>query len=131
MLGRSRWSLVATVAVVPLLLLAWKIGWSARFGDLDESPRLGYRCLAISVTMGALPVLLLALSRRGEDPRHPALTGAALGVAVGACAWVLVDLWCPVAGVRHLLRGHLPPIVALGLLGAVLGKLVIAVRARR
>jgi hypothetical protein len=52
-------------------------------------------------------------------------------VAVGACAWVLVDVWCPVAGIWHLLRGHVLPVVLLGLLGGVLGSVVLAIRARR
>ena len=114
MLGRSRRTLIAVTAVAPLVLLGWKVAWSAAFGNLDESPRLGYRCLLMSVAMGAIPLLLLLLTRKGEDPRHPGLLGAAIGVAVGACGWVLVDLWCPVAGIWHLLRGHLPPILVLG-----------------
>jgi hypothetical protein len=131
MLGRSRRWLILVTAFAPLALLVWKIGWSAVFGNLDESPRLGYRCLLMSMSMGAVPLLLLALTHRGQDPRHPGLLGAAIGVAVGACAWVLVDLWCPVAGFWHLLRGHVLPILLLGLLGAALGSLVMAVRARR
>jgi hypothetical protein len=130
MLGRPRrWLLVVTVAA-PLVLLGWKIAWSALFGNLDESPRLGYRCLLMSVAMGAIPLLLLALTRRGEDPRHPGLLGAAIGVAVGACGWVLVDLWCPVGGPIHLLRGHLLPIIILGVLGVVVGRLLIKVQDR-
>jgi hypothetical protein len=128
MLGRPRrWLLLVTV-VAPLALLGWKLGWSALFGNLDESPRLGYRCLLMSVTMGAVPLVLLALTRRGEDPRHPGLLGAAIGVGVGACGWVLVDLWCPVGGPIHLLRGHVLPVIVLGILGAVAGRLLIAVR---
>ena len=128
MLGRSRRWLIAVTAISPLALLGWKIAWSAAFGNLDESPRLGHRCLVMSISMGMVPMLLLALTRRGEDPRHPGLLGAAIGVAVGACAWVLVDLWCPVAGVLHLLRGHVLPVLLLGLVGAVAGKVLLAVR---
>jgi hypothetical protein len=128
MLGRSRRLLIAVAALVPTALMAWKTLWSAAFGTLDESPRLGYRCLVMSLAMGALPLLLLVLGRRGGEPRHPKLLGAALGAAVGACAWFLVDLWCPVAGVWHLLRGHLPPVVLLGILGAALGGRIAAVR---
>jgi len=131
MLGRSRRWLIATTVLAPLLLLGWKLGWSALFGNLDESPHLGYRCLVMSVSMGAIPVLLLAMTRKGEDPRHPGLLGAAIGVAVGACAWVLVDLWCPVAGIWHLLRGHVLPILVLGIVGAALGSTMLGVRPRR
>ena len=31
---------------------------------------------------------------RRSTPVHPALNGAAIGVAAGACAWVALDLWC-------------------------------------
>jgi hypothetical protein len=130
MLGRSRRLLIAVAALVPAALMAWKTTWSAAFGSLDESPRLGYRCLVMSLAMGALPLLLLVLGHRGEEPRHPKLLGAALGVAVGACGWFLVDLWCPVAGVWHLLRGHVPPVVLLGILGAALGSRIAAVRTK-
>jgi hypothetical protein len=131
MLGRSRRWLIAVTALAPIVLLGWKVLWSALFGNLDESPRLGYRCLAMSLSMGAVPVLLLSLTRRGEDPRHPGLLGAAIGVAVGASGWVMVDLWCPVAGIWHLLRGHVLPVVLLAILGGVLGSAVLAVRGRR
>jgi hypothetical protein len=47
--------------------------------------------------------------------------GGALGAAVGACATVLVDLWCPVAYVPHLVLGHLLPMALLGLIGMWLG----------
>jgi hypothetical protein len=84
----------------------------------------------MSLAMGAVPLAFLALTRRGEDPRHPGLQGAAMGVAIGACAWVLIDAWCPVAGVFHLLRGHVLPVVLLGALGALVGVKMLAVRAR-
>jgi hypothetical protein len=131
MLGRSRRWLIAVTALAPIVLLGWKVLWSALFGNLDESPRLGYRCLAMSLSMGTVPIVLLSLTRRGEDPRHPGLLGAAIGVAVGASGWVLVDLWCPVAGIWHLLRGHVLPVLLLAALGAVLGSVLLALRARR
>jgi hypothetical protein len=50
---------------------------------------------------------------------RPALTGAALGVAAGACSWLLVDLWCPVAHPEHIALGHLLPLVLLAGAGAL------------
>lgn len=128
MLGRSRRWLIAMIVLTPLILLAWKIGWSVLFGNLAESPRPGYRCLWMAMAMGAVPLALLAMTRRAAEPRHPGLLGAAMGVAVGACGWVLINLWCPVAGPLHLLRGHVLPVVLLGLLGAAVGRMVLRVQ---
>ena len=52
---------------------------------------------------------------------HPVTSGAASGVAAGAGAWAMIDLWCPVAYPPHLLLGHVLPIVLLTVVGAVLG----------
>jgi hypothetical protein len=50
------------------------------------------------------------------------MTGAALGMAAAIAAGGLVDLWCPVANVEHLLRGHILPLVLLAALGALAGR---------
>jgi Negative regulator of sigma F len=55
-------------------------------------------------------------------------SGAVIGFAAGACAWVAVDLWCPIAYVRHLLLGHLLPVFLLALTGALLGRLLLPPR---
>jgi hypothetical protein len=47
--------------------------------------------------------------------------GAAIGAAMGACAAVLVDLFCPVAYLPHLLLGHVLPTLLLVALGASVG----------
>jgi hypothetical protein len=131
-LGRPRIVLLATLVVTPLVLMTWKVLWSAGFsGALDAWPgRLGFRCVGLSLLLGGWPLAALILARRRSDPLHPALTGAAFGVAVGACTWVMVDLWCPVAYVPHLLLGHLAPLLALAATGALLGRPFIAVRTR-
>jgi hypothetical protein len=41
---------------------------------------------------------------------------------------VLVDLWCPVGYVPHLLLGHVLPLLLLMTLSAVLGSRVIALQ---
>jgi len=69
--------------------------------------------------------------RRGSDPLHPVLTAAAFGAAVGAGAWVLVDLWCPVGYVPHVLLGHVLPLLLLIGLSALLGSRVVAMGKRR
>ena len=123
MLGRPRLSLLLVAALLPMALLAWKIYFSIQFPHgLDRwSDRAGYRCLGLALCMGLLPLLTALYSRRGTDPSHPETAGMAVGVSVGLGVAVLVDLWCPVAYLPHLLVGHVMPIVVLALLGLAVG----------
>lgn len=123
MLGRP-WSwLLAGIILIPFGLLAWKIGCSLAFGDamMRWPERPGLRCLALSTLVGLVPLsALLALRRQAFV--NAELNGAAMGVAAGACAWVAVDLWCPVAYVPHLLLGHLLPLLLLAGIGALVAR---------
>lgn len=131
-LGRPRWWLLGVTASAPLALLGWKVTTSALFDHMMASwpTRIGLRCLALSCLVAVWPLTALALTRKESDPVQPGLTGAALGAAVGACAWVLVDLNCPVAYVPHLLLGHVLPLLLVTLAGAGLGQRFIALRGR-
>ena len=123
--------LVGVIALAPLVLLAWKAGISAHYpGMTVQWPlRPGFRCLGWSCLMALWPLLSIAAARRGSAPSHPHLGGAAIGTAVGAAIWVLVDLWCPVAYLPHLLLGHLLPLALTILLGTLLGGRYLALRA--
>ena len=125
--------LVPVLLAGPVVLLAWKIFWSSRYpGGLDAwLTRPGFRCLGLSVAMGLVPVIAFAVSRRASDPRRPALTGIAGGVAIGCLIALFTDLWCPVAYLPHLLLGHLLPIALLGGIGAWLGRRLIVLRHAR
>jgi len=131
MLGRSRRWLVYGIALIPLALFAWKVGCSLAFGDPMAAwvERPGLRCLSLSLLVAAGPLLAFLAARRSAA-EHPALNGAAIGVASGACAWVALDMWCPVAFVPHLLLGHVLPLAILGGAGALLGEALLAVRSR-
>jgi hypothetical protein len=128
MIGRSTLQLVATALLAPAAFFVWKIVWSRQFAHMADAVarRPGFRCLALTIVLAAWPFAVLALLRRGSDPTHPRALGAALGVASGAAAAVLVDLWCPVGYPGHVLLGHLVPIVALGLAGVLVGQRLIA-----
>lgn len=128
MLGRPRSWLVGQVLLIPALLLGWRALLSARYPRmmLEWQERPGLRCFTLSMLLAWAPLLGLLWLRRGSDPLHPRLTGAAFAAATGAGAWVLVDLWCPVGYVPHLLLGHVLPLVLLILLGALVGGQVIA-----
>jgi hypothetical protein len=129
-LGRARQWLVPVVIGSPAVILAWKLFWSAQYGSvLEHWPgRPGFRCLALSLSLGICPLVAFAIARRRSDPRRPILTGFAAGVAIGCITSLLTDFWCPVAYVPHLLLGHLLPIALLGALGALMGGQVIALR---
>jgi hypothetical protein len=124
--SRPRAALWAALALLPAGLLLWKTGLSAFFdGMLVAWPeRIGYRCLRLSLLMGAGPLAAALFALRESDPVHPFTRGAALGAAAGLAAAVLVDLWCPVAYLPHLLLGHLVPIAALAALGTAGGVLL-------
>jgi hypothetical protein len=131
MLGRSRSWLLCGSILVPISLFAWKVGCSIAFGDemLAWPERPGLRCLALSLFVAVGPLVSFVVMRRGA-PVRPALNGAAMGFAAGACAWVAVDLWCPVAYVPHLLMGHVLPLLILAGMGALLGQTYLSLRRR-
>jgi hypothetical protein len=131
MLGRPRGWLLCGAVLIPLGLFAWKVASSIVFGDaLVMWPgRIGLRCLSLSLLVAIGPLLSFIALRR-TVPVHPALNGAAMGVAAGACAWFAVDLWCPVAYIPHLLLGHVLPLVILAALGAFLGEALLSLRRR-
>jgi len=129
-LGRSAVALWALGMPGIPAVLAWKTAWSAQFDGamIEWVTRPGFRCLWLTLAMATPSLLLFVWSLRGTDPRHPALTGFAGGIAIGTTANVLTDLWCPVAYFPHLLLGHALPALCLGLFGAALGNFAIRLR---
>ena len=121
-LGRPVPWLLATAVVSSLAFIAWRYGVSLLYAHTDSWPeRPGFRCLGLSIATGALPLLGALLSWRRVVPVSPVATGAAFGAGAGLGSALLVDLWCPVSYLPHLLLGHLLPIGVLALLGGILG----------
>ena len=121
MLGRSRSWLLCGIVLIPVGLLVWKVTCSLAFGDpmAEWVERPGLKCLSLSLLVAAGPLLAFLVARRRSAPVHAALNGAAIGVASGACAWIALDLWCPVSSVPHLLLGHVLPLCILAGTGAL------------
>lgn len=129
MLGRPRRSLLYGSALIPVGLFVWKVTCSLAFGYpmIAWPERPGLKCLSLTLLIAIGPLLAFLAVRR-TAPVRPALNGASMGVAAGACAWVAVDLWCPVASVPHLLLGHVLPLSILAATGALLGQALLSLR---
>lgn len=119
-LGAPPWAMKLAVVVTPIALVGF-----TRFFDgtyVEPYARFGWRCFAMTVGFAVLPSLALLISRRGAEPRAPGLAGAAIFVAAGAWASVVVDLWCPLSNLAHVLVGHALPLVLLAAVGARIGR---------
>lgn len=128
MTGRS-WTVLALVTVlVPIVGFAWQTHW---FGAYTEPfQRFGWRCIALTLVMGSSLLGAVVALRRHSVATNATLQGAAAGATAGACATVVVDAWCPLANTAHVAQGHILPLVALTLVGALLGRFVLGIRAR-
>ena len=133
MLGRPRAWLVAIALLLPLALLgvacAGYAPWPSAV-DLDCARVRDFVCFDFTSAMSLGPLVAFAIARRGTDPVHPTITGAALGAASGAWGAAAIALHCSYTSPIHVLVGHVVPVVVLALLGAVVGARVVAVRAR-
>jgi hypothetical protein len=123
MTGRAGSLLAGVTVAVPIASFVWLVSWHGSYADPD--PKLGWRCLALTLAMGGALLGAIAYVRRGTMPVLPALHGAAAGAAAGACAGVLVDAWCPLTDASHVLVGHVGPMIALSLVGAIAGKKIL------
>ena len=130
---RRGWSILGMATIVPVVGF---VVWRYALGHLYElaSPwptRTGYRCFALSVATGGTLLSALLLAWRRLDPMSPAATGAAFGAGAGLGAALLIDLWCPVSYLPHLLVGHALPVAVLAAAGAAIGRRVLRTTTRR
>ena len=125
--GSARSPLLAAL----LLLGAWALllAWAHAVPPfpLDMTGKRA-ACVLEVLADAALPCALgLWWLRRRYAVLAPGLVGAALGLAAGAIPAIVMQLAC-VYEPTHALRFHLGPVVICGLLGAVLGRVVLARR---
>jgi hypothetical protein len=131
MLGRPRSVLLSGIVLAaPLLAVVAVVAAALWPGPASEHVGGGIdlACGALTVLQGALPLVVLILPRRGTDPVHPAMTGAALGMTAGAWTVVMAYLRCPHAAAMHCVLAHVVPTLILTALGAVLGWVFLRVR---
>jgi hypothetical protein len=128
-IGRSLPCLLATAVLSSVLVVGWRYGVSALYGRIEPWPdRPGLRCLGLGVAIGVLPLLAALHAWRRTVPVSPVATGAAFGAGAGLGSALLVDVWCPVSFLPHLLLGHLLPIGLLALLGGTVGSRLLRIR---
>jgi hypothetical protein len=129
MLPPAKAWLVTAIVATPVALLLWKIGTTLPYANmmLEWQTRPGTRCFRLSCLLSLAPLGAVLWLRRRSQSRDERLVGGALGAVVGAFTWGLVDLWCPVGYVPHLLVGHVLPLVLAILVGLGLGKRVLSI----
>lgn len=124
MLGRPRHVLVtACVVSAPLLAIVALVAAMCWPGPASEPvPGAAHlSCAALTILQGSLPLVALLAPKRGSDPLHPAVSGAALGMTAGAWTATMAYLRCPHAAALHCIIAHVGPTVLLTLIGAALG----------
>jgi hypothetical protein len=120
---RRRWAALALATLAPAAaFVLWRYGLGSLYDLASPWPtRTGYRCFAMSVATGGLLLFATLMAWRHVDPMTPRATGAAFGAGAGLGSALLIDLWCPVSYVPHLLIGHVLPIAVLAAVGAAVG----------
>jgi len=121
---RRAWSVLALATLAPAAaFVLWRYGLGHLYDLASPWPtRPGYRCFTLSVATGSIFLFSLLLAWRRVDPMSPAATGAAFGAGAGLGSALLIDLWCPVSYLPHLLIGHVLPIAVLGAVGGAVGR---------
>jgi hypothetical protein len=79
----------------------------------------GARCLVLAAVTGAIALASFTAALRRAIPAASGLRGAVVGAAAGAWAGLALFVFCPASEYLHLLVGHLLPVVAFTLAGAV------------
>ncbi|HLK91983.1 MAG TPA: NrsF family protein [Polyangia bacterium] len=131
-LRRPRAVLLGAAVLSTIAFVSWRYGVSAAYGRAGVWPdRIGLRCLGLGVMTGGLMLFAALMSWRRSEPVTPVSTGAAFGAGAGLGSALLIDLWCPVAYVPHLLLGHVLPILILSVAGGVIGGRVLSLVRKR
>jgi hypothetical protein len=118
---------VAAAPVLAVSVLAATMMWPDH-RDEDVAMRSHVACALMTIVQGALPLVVLIVPRRGSDPVHPMITGAALGMTAGAWTAAMAYLRCPHASASHCILAHVVPTLALTAIGALLGRMFLRVR---
>jgi len=129
---RRGWAVLVAGTLAPVIaFVVWRYGLGSLYHLSSPWPtRTGYRCFAMSVATGGILLFAALMAWRHVDPMTPRATGAAFGAGAGLGSALLIDLWCPVSYVPHLLIGHVLPIAVLAAAGAAVGRWILGMRRR-
>jgi len=132
--GRPQPQLIAIAIGAPVLILAamaalgrLMLGDSAQL--VASLLRPSSHCFAMTLAAALPPLLAVLYVRRNSDPVHARAHGAALAVAFGVYVGLMVCAWCPDVSIRHIALGHVAPLLLLAVVGAVLGRKLLALPA--
>ncbi|HET6410978.1 MAG TPA: NrsF family protein [Anaeromyxobacter sp.] len=126
MLSPPRGLLLCVAIGVPLCVGAWITLWHGSYSDPFVPG--GLRCFELTLLTAPWPFVTLVYASRRFEPRHPGTVGAAFGAVAGAWAAVMVELWCPVAEPKHVLVGHVLPLLVLVVAGSAIGRRLLRLR---
>jgi hypothetical protein len=118
-LGPSRQTSIALGLAGPLLFA----GAAAFFPTMEIDMHRDFVCGDLSLIMGAVPVIALAIALRRGFVVGAARRGALLGVAGGLLGAAALGLHCSVTDGMHIAIGHGSPVIVLAVAAAfVLGR---------
>lgn len=127
---RPREGLLAFSLASPIV---FALGVVLSFGaDSGGAPWIDHahsHCFTLAVGLSLLPLLVAVRLARGGDPVHPTSLGGVFGAIAGAWAGMAMAILCPRIDLPHLLVGHGLPLLLLALVGAVLGRWWLGLRA--
>jgi hypothetical protein len=116
----------AAALCAPVLVFVWLHAFHGTYTEPFE--RIGKACFVYTLIIAALPLATFLALKRGIEPRYPAVLGAGAGAVCATWAGVLVDLWCPLTNTLHVLAGHVAPLVAATVIGALVGHFTLSGR---
>jgi hypothetical protein len=123
---RSPDVLAALSVAAPLALAGWMVRLHGAYPDVSWAE--DWICFVATLGLSLPSFVAFAWARRGCEPQHPAILGAALATASGSWATVVLLLWCPATTPTHAVAGHASAVAFMGLLGAATGAAVLGVR---
>ncbi|MGH8186213.1 MAG: NrsF family protein, partial [Steroidobacteraceae bacterium] len=119
-LGLGVTTLALTAASVPLMYAILVLLDPTRsFATTVEISPWGTRCMLIAALVGSFTLGAFVAALRRAAPVASRARGAALGAAAGAWAGFAVFVFCPSSDPQHLLVGHVLPVLAFTMLGAL------------